>query len=463
METLVQAKCELALSPPLAEVFPFGVTELKKSAEGAFYYRKRPIFEPKVNSLISNTGYLHLTTLEENIAGARHGRKASIQLDFNSFYDQIPLSLLVRLYFGLRWKEAYYYLKSLPMGLRVAVMVACAITWFLVSFPKKEVTTNTFVDNIRFTGEEDDVIDATLEFVRRCREVGASLDQMPHTREEARKLLEDEGDFLGVHFKYKAGLMCLTKKTTTKIELIDAASICQGPVTFKQLSVIMGLFNFSARVLLFPLWKVFHLLRRFREESSLEALFPQRTWGEREITLSKTELEELATMQRFFLQNKEISFEPPPPIDAAIFSDACGMGWGGILVWPCGKTETVSGRRGNSHGLYSSSTVSEPEGLIRVWGSLSKRGFKHATVWLDHEPLVWACRSRRPHAWHYNRALETLNSTEARSVGFVAGCRNPADYPSRGEPVPALVMEGLKTLLGELSIPMPPPNPPFMT
>jgi hypothetical protein len=105
-------------------------------------------------------------------------------------------------------------------------------------------------------------------------------------------------------------------------------------------------------------------------------------------------------------------------------------------------------RRGNSHGLYSSSTVSEPEGLIRVWRSLSKRGFKHATVWLDHGPLVWACRSRRPHAWHYNRALETLNSTEARSVGFVAGCRNPADNPSRGEAVPALVMEGLQSLLG---------------
>ena len=39
------------------------------------------------------------------------------------------------------------------MGLRVSVMVACAITWFLVNFPHEGVTINTYVDNVRFAGD----------------------------------------------------------------------------------------------------------------------------------------------------------------------------------------------------------------------------------------------------------------------------------------------------------------------
>ena len=231
------------------------------------------------------------------------------------------------------------------MGLRTAVLVACAITWFLVSFPKPGVTTNTFVDNIRFAGPTEGVIDATLMFVERCKAIGATLDNMPSTRDEARALIEESGDFLGVHFDYKQSLMSLTKKTRTKIEMIDAANLCKSQVSFRQLSVIMGVFNYSARVLRFPLYRAFHLLRRFREESALEALFPQTVWGEREILLAPGELQELKEMQEspsapFHRRMLPSSLTPVNYVNLALRRDG-GGGWplagGGLDSWfaPC--------------------------------------------------------------------------------------------------------------------------------
>ena len=67
---------------------------------------------------------------------------------------------------------------------------------------------------------------------------------MPSTRAEARALIEESGDFLGVHFDYKKPLLPLTGKTRTKITMIDAANICKSKISFRQLSVIMGVFNY---------------------------------------------------------------------------------------------------------------------------------------------------------------------------------------------------------------------------
>ena len=109
----------------------------------------------------------------------------------------------------------------------------------------------------------------------------------------------------------------------------------------------------------------------------MEALFPLKVWGTREITLTRSELSELAAMQAYFLANEPISFLPLPQVDATIFSDACATGWGGLLVWPDGRQETVAGRWPEADiagGVYDSSTVSEPLGLIKVWRAWEDRG-----------------------------------------------------------------------------------------
>jgi hypothetical protein len=53
------------------------------------------------------------------------------------------------------------------------VLIECAITWHLVNFKHAGFWVNTFVDKFRFAGEVDATVKAVLEFVRRCKSVGA--------------------------------------------------------------------------------------------------------------------------------------------------------------------------------------------------------------------------------------------------------------------------------------------------
>ena len=454
MKALLEAKCALAVGVVRSEVFPFGVTELKVK-EDRMYYRRRPIFEPTINKRIKSITPIKLTALGDNVKGARAGR-AVVQLDFVSFYDQIPLEEAVRLFFGVRWKSVYYTLKSLPMGLRVSVMVACAITWFLVNFPHGGVTINTYVDNVRFAGDPEGVVKAVLEFVARCKKIGATLDNMPETEEEVKKLWEVEGDFLGVRFNYGQQTMRLTTKTSEKIKLVNASVNLRGVFSFRFFTVVMGLYNFAARVVKFPAFEVFHLLRRYREEAAHEALFPREVWGAREIQLSEKEFEDLCRMEQFFIQNDWVSYEQEPPVDMHIFSDACGTGWGGLLRSPVtGKTRVAAGRWSEQEldsRMFEASAISEPEGLIKVWEEFKDEDFSHAMVFLDHEPLVWGCQRGRPHSYHYNKALRAISGKKAVSVKFCPGVLNPADFPSREMEVPAERMAGLAELISTLEV-----------
>ena len=464
MTEFLRVKAEKAEEEARAEVFIFGVTELKVGAEG-MYFRKRPICEPKLNSLIAQNTLIHLTSIEENIKGARKGR-VTAQVDFISYYDQIGLEKAVRVFFGVKWKGVYYYLLSLPMGLRVSVLVACAITWFLTSFKRDDVHINTFIDNVRFAGAEEEIIKAVLLFTERARAVGASLDKMPTTEEEARGILESEGDFLGIHFQYSTQRMRLTEKTVEKIRMINAGITVGEDITFKQFAVIMGLYNFATRVLKFQAWEVYHLFRRYREEASKEALFPSTVWGSRPLRLSPKEAEEVRVMEEYFLRNEWVSYAEAPKADVHIFSDACAEGWGGVMVKD-GLVTTVKGRWDEAEiaaGVYEASTTSEPEGLRRVWRAFGGEDFRHANIFLDHEGLVWGCKRGRPHSFFYNRAWGEICSSPGKmaSVFFCPGVDNPADYPSRGREVPQSVIKGLAELAERLTQEEEDPKPGFM-
>ena len=59
-----------------------------------------------------------------------------------------------------------YALVSLPMGLRVSVSVACAVTWALLDFEKGDVRVTSYVDNVRMIGETSAVHAAMIKFVQ---------------------------------------------------------------------------------------------------------------------------------------------------------------------------------------------------------------------------------------------------------------------------------------------------------
>ena len=443
MHRLLDAKCEVEKEGETAraEVFPFGVTELKAPPPPEqMYWRLRPITEPRINKRIEVIPRIKLTSLEDNIEGARQGKRGCvIQLDAVAWYDQIPLGQFVRVFFAISWKGRYYYLKSLPMGLRLAVWIACAITWHLVNFKHAGVWVNTFVDNFRFAGEVDATVKAVLEFVRRCKSVGATLDHMPDTEEEALALNEKVGSFLGAKFNYAEERMSLTDKTCAKLGLIDIGAMAKNSISFRQFSVLMGLYNFAGRVLKYPFYRAFHLLRRYREEATAEALFPDKVWGARELFLSPTEFKELKEMQEFLANNKEVCYKRDPEVDAVIFSDACSSGWGGLII--CNAVKKVVAGTWNPEevkkGMYESSATSEPLGLIKVWEAVKDLQFQHAIVYLDHSPLVWGFARSRPFSFHYNCALEALSRNgKSVTVRFVPGVLNPADYPSRGSEIP---------------------------
>eukprot|EP00796_Vickermania_ingenoplastis_P008524 gene8524-biopygen5892 len=143
----------------------FAVPELKG--------RRRLITEPLLNAavnrkVIPNVSYPSRLARRQSLRCCKY----MLQIDFEAFYDAIPIPQELRNKFVFRKRNAYYRLCTLPTGARWSVAVGQAVTWTIVDIDTP-VVIHTMIDNIMIAakeGQEAEFVSAVRRIVDRIRE-----------------------------------------------------------------------------------------------------------------------------------------------------------------------------------------------------------------------------------------------------------------------------------------------------
>eukprot|EP00742_Colponemidia_sp_Colp-10_P018815 GILJ01021769.1.p1 GENE.GILJ01021769.1~~GILJ01021769.1.p1 ORF type:complete len:419 (+),score=34.41 GILJ01021769.1:419-1675(+) len=305
--------------------------------------------------------------------------RLSIQFDFASWYDQIPLHAEISPYFSVDGRRC---LASLPMGFRPSAEVAHCITQAIADFCLPSgVEVVTYIDNIRFGGPtKKAVISAAKTFVERVKKTGAVLNEFSFAPVGTE-------DFLGENYNLFKKTRCLTKKVLGKVDV--ALSVFEGPLTYRQTAAIYGLLFFCSDVLEIELCKFFKALRYFRR-----AMAQVTRWDDPAPAADKFALNNLRSWLEQVKQNDERPIWADRPTffpDLTIFCDASGIGWGAVSISNC-DVRHFSGRWSLDEHLQGvqHSTRAEPLAVRKAVLAAVSTSAKQVLIMSDHQGLVFA-------------------------------------------------------------------------
>lgn len=171
---------------------PYGTHGVNVFAVPELKGRRRLITEPLINAVINRHTVPHVS-YPSRLARRQSLRYARymLQIDFEAFYDAIPIPVEIRNNFLFRKGEQYYRLCTLPTGARWSVAVGQAITWTVVDIDTP-VIIHTMIDNIMIAaeeGQEAEFLKAVRVVVDRIRRV--NLMTSPN-REELETASDDD-------------------------------------------------------------------------------------------------------------------------------------------------------------------------------------------------------------------------------------------------------------------------------
>lgn len=195
--------------------------------------RRRLITEPLINAVI-NRKTIPSIEYPSRLARRQSLRYAKymLQIDFEAFYDAIPMPSDIRDNFVFRKGHKYYRLRTLPTGARWSVAVGQSITSAIVDIDTP-IVVHTMIDNIMVAarvGEENEFLQAVRKIVSRIKKANLLTSPSRETLEKATdaellRLSEEPNTFLGEVFEWngKERLIRNSVKTVAKLGLALAA------------------------------------------------------------------------------------------------------------------------------------------------------------------------------------------------------------------------------------------------
>eukprot|EP00744_Colponema_vietnamica_P006419 GILI01009333.1.p1 GENE.GILI01009333.1~~GILI01009333.1.p1 ORF type:complete len:799 (-),score=70.37 GILI01009333.1:23-2419(-) len=400
----------------------FGVPELAKE-------RRRAIMWPDINASISKDMLQDpKIPMKAPIREQVKKNSWSMQFDFKSWFDQIPLSQQISKFFAF---DTNWCLGQLPMGFRPAVEVAQAITLLLIDFTYPPgVEAAAYIDNVRFVGPTKTAVAAAGdEFVRRCASVNAIIGSSSEPSQE--------DTFLGESYNYRRATRANSKKTLEKLTYVKESLNKSAPLTYRQIAAIFGLLFFASDVAATRLAQHFNSLTFYRRSmtqvkkwSAVGPTFPE-----------EVRLEVVHWIDRLLINTPvPASKPPPPPTDLEIYVDASDYGWGCVsfhnnIPKVCARPWSASDREVAN---VSSSVTSEPLGALRAVLATVSTSMRRVVIHTDHTGLVYAGNRGYGKAKTYNEALVQLQKffpTTDFVFQYIPGPQNPADPYSRGQQI----------------------------
>ena len=423
---------------PLGGVRVFTVTELAKA-------RRRVIkHTAEINHTFGRDTLVpvQMPTRAEQSAQATKGEWA-LTLDFSAFFDQFELAAEVQRRMCFRRGGKVYALTRMPMGQRHSVAIAQHTTERLLDFPMPNgVTSQAFVDNVRFVGPRDKIVKATMDLLARCAACGVTVNEVcaaSATQGEVEALAHQKGEWLGAEYDYAACTQRLTPKTLAKIE---ASWKQREKWTTKQYAAHLGLLFFATSVLRLNPAAHFEAIKRLRERAR-QVNDNEALWGAT-VHLVEGERESLRRWTVLATENAAVRCPNDLTPTRVLMTDASDWGWGAIMVdlssGRCQQAQhawTEQDRAGWRTGV---SSHAEPEAIYRALCTLVRPSeVGNLMVLTDSTTAKWALRKGMSPSFEVNAVVNRVRRTFPNlqlSIEHIAGSTNLADGLSRGASQP---------------------------
>lgn len=433
--------------------------------------RRRLITEPHLNAVIAKHELprVHYPTRLERRQSLRYA-KYMLQIDFEAYYDSIPIPPELRDNFVFRSrKNKYYRLKTLPTGARWSVAVGQGITNVIVDIDTP-VIIHTLIDNILIAavdGQEKEFLRTVRAVLRRIREVNlmTSPDRDELLLCEDDVLLKtslDANVFLGEEYAKWNGTERLIRnsaKTVAKLQL----SLLATKFSHRSFASVISLVLFALHTTQINPASAFKLMRAYR------GVYRQTArgydWDDPLNYLDSTVHQSLLTLGHELAENKwwtiadeRMASYDDKDYDFIVYTDASASGWGAIAQSTHTGTVTTYQQQW-VHDLYPATKVvltkglhfnkkhsahAEPRGAHIALQQLVKEGLPNGSkvaIVTDHFPIAHAQKRLngyggigRGYALNklYEYSYDLLYHRKIQVVFFyLAGRCNPADNLSR--------------------------------
>jgi hypothetical protein len=421
---------------------------------------RRHICEPLINDHFSTTP----TVRFRNAAAraqiiSRHSWAA--QLDFASWFDQIPLEEAVRPFFGIRQRSRLFRMAVLPMGFRPSAAIGQALTWCITDVDPSALgagcTIITYIDNILILGPSPEAVKKLTELIiQRAVSVGAQFSEgLTKMTADARFAAEagkpehqptQSFDFLGMRYDLRDKTVRQSRKTADKVRAVlnyltsTATDAIPDTIqcTARELAAVFGLALFASsscatRTRISTFRPAFQFFRRMASAQASGG-----NWS-RAISLSGPAL---ASFRAWFAElgsNSPTRIAPAesPPHPDVLFVDASADGWGAVHLRG-GSANVIAGSwSAADHAAHdlSSSVSAEPLAITRALARcVAPLSAASVIVYTDHMPIVAACSSPCAKGYAYWRLQQFLLQFPIPvEIRWIPGSKNPADASSRGD------------------------------
>lgn len=453
------------LPPGFHGVNAFSVCEMKG--------RRRLITEPHLNEAVDRTEIPKIV-YPTRLARRQSLRKAKymLQIDFEAFYDAIPLPESVRNKFVFRKGNRYYRLKTLPTGARWSVAIGQGVTWTIVDIPTTLVI-HTMIDNIMIAakeGEEDEFFRVVREVLRRIGEVNLATSPDRQWLESLSKegLLreaEKPNTFIGEEYAFEDGERWVRNsvKTVAKMELALEASrfSCRSFVSLISLQLYALHTTRLNPASAFKLMRAYRgVYRKVVEGVDWDAELPYMDPSvySNMLSLGRT----LCTNEWWVIADEYTPTYNEEDYNYVIYTDASYGGWGAISQHRDAGTTMTYQQRWNrefydevgppepgwilNSGFFNAqhSAHAEPRAAELAIQQEVRRGMRDGAriaLVTDHEAIVHAQRRTNGfggigRGYSLNRLFEYVYNLEFErdirvTFFYISGPSNPADALSR--------------------------------
>jgi hypothetical protein len=330
----------------------------------------------------------------------------------------------------------------MAMGQRHAVAAAQSATNVLTGFTMpKGVTVQSCIDNVRFVGPKDAVLNAATTLTKRCRACGVTVNELPSSNSEKddeqqlEKLLHQEGDWLGATYNYRDSSQRVAQKTLDKLKVSFGN---RAEWTHRTYAAHMGLLFFASGILHAPIASYFEALKQLRRRSAELTARPEQ-WEEA-VRITPSEGDALKRWTEFSLRNTAVPCATEERASRVLITDASDWGWGALFFDYASGAALSFGTPWTAEDRMTfdtnRSTYAEPEAIYRALCRFIKPwDSRPLLVLTDSSTAKYSLARGYSAAFPVNDVARRVKQHFPRLIlefEHVPGANNPADGLSRG-------------------------------
>ena len=289
------------------------------------------------------------------------------------------------------------------------------------------VKTTVHIDNVRYLGDENELLKSAAQFLKNCELVGVTVNKEPNVN-----VPHSEGIFCGVQYDYKNALTTIPEKGLAKLR--HAIRVFQDNRSVRNMTALFGMLFHLSPIVGSKLSKRYHPLKYYRRKMSalqhglVKLDDPASLWHC--INNGMTEWCDS------IFANTPTSHTPSSVAEANLFTDASDAGWGAYYIDPTGDVHIVAGSwsaRDRSRSINEREAMAVANALDAFKQDLVGVFFN---LHIDNSSILHGVRKGYSAVYNINERIKEVHNilrdiTCKFTVCYVPSAMNLADDPSR--------------------------------